>query len=164
MKKNLLFGVSLLWLVLFLHSCKKDENNCSTNGYGSWAGYDVCYRVTAENYSTGVLASGDTTENLRLVVQGETRAPYSQIDLSSQAYSPPFEQIGRFKVNEEYYDRHAAPFIQNAVQFKNGTFKFTKIDRVARKVSGNCSYTYVENLSQGNVDRVVNVTFTDVSF
>lgn len=151
-------------MLLAFNSCKKEETKCSTNGYGSWYGYDVCYSVVANNYNTGVLPSGDTIETLRLEIMGETRAPYSRFDLNTQSYVFPQVPINGFAVNQEYYNTYAAPFIQNAVQFKDGTFKFTKFDRAARKLSGNFSYTYVENLSQGNVDRVITVTFKDVEF
>lgn len=163
MRNRYLYLIAPL-LLLAISGCKKEENKCSTNGYGSWYGYDVCYRVVANNYNTGVLPSGDTVEALRIEITGETRAPYSRFDLSTQSYVFPPAPISGFKVNEEYYNTYAAPFVQDAVQLKDGTFKFTKFDRAARKLSGYFSYTYVQNLTQGNVDRVITVTFEDVAF
>jgi|GEM_PF-5846575 len=159
-----IYLLTALVLTCLLSCFNETKNSCDTKGSGSWAGYDVCYRVSATNYNRGKLAVGDSTESLQLEFTGVTRAPFSRIVLNTLSYSYPQDTIQKFETGVEYFNSHASPWVQNMVETKTGSFKFTKIDRTKRLLSGSFSYTYVENLTQGNVNRVISAKFSDVSF
>jgi len=156
-------------LLFTINSCTKDDNNStacgSRNTSTSYAGKSVCFQGTGKNYSKSTLPSGDTLEVLRLEFIDITGQNFA-IDLSSRSYfTVPTVYIQSFKTGVEYFQDYAYPTITDAVSVSNqGSFKFTKFDRTNRKVSGTFNFTYTVNTSQGNVNRVLSGTFTDIVF
>lgn len=156
-------------MLLGVNGCKKEDNETarcgSKNTAVTLAEVALCYEGNGINYGKGKLPSGDSVETMRLQFF-ETTGLYVYIDLNTISYfTSPSINIQKFEINTEYFQDFAYPIIPNAVQIKNvGSFKFTKFDRTNRKASGTFEFNYVINTNQGNVDRNMKGTFTDVSF
>lgn len=163
--KNLISCALIFLAVASFESCKKNgDANCNTNTSTNYNGKEICFTGSVVNYTSGTLPNGEKVEEFRMEFVDVTGF-YFKIYMKSTSMTTA-QNIQEFKTDTEYFTTgNAYPEFVNNVSIKNnGSFKFTKYDRTARKISGTFTFTYVENTSSGNVEKTVSGSFNDVSY
>lgn len=152
-------------MVILYSACdKEDDFACDRNTKVSLAGKNICYTGTGR-YAAGTDLEGNPKDDFEIVFS-EVNGGRFTVYVNSVPYQPPFVSQGLLKENTDYTvaNNHANLYIEDIVQLLDGSVRFSKIDRTARKISGSFSFTYVINTSSGNKNVPITGDFTDVVF